>query len=477
MSAEPRPSHTEMPVARSRRNAHAPPGGYERQSTVGAAILRQTAFVSLLVLGPPAWAQEPPPPQTIRLEHLSVDEVLAMSGRLIDAGRYEDAQVLLDRLAQDNAGGIERDFLDGMIALARRDYARAEAMFRKILGGDPKLVRVRLELARTLFLEKKDEQADYHFRLAIAEHPPELAIRNIARFREAIRARRAWRFNLNLGIAPDTNVNSATSRETVDIFGLPFKLSDSARARSGVGLIAGGDASVRLWRSGKVPLYLATYGRMVHYGDPDFDDIYIGGEIGPEFQLSGGRLRTSATGFQRWYGGKQLNTGYGARLNYDKIIGGKTGIEASLGLRRDDYANRSDLDSWNIEASLSANRPTSSSALGFGYVSLRRSIAHEPGYSNWSGRIGAGALKEIGWGLRPQVSLEVGRQVNDARLGLFGRSRRDWSLQASAGIYKRDWNLAGFAPSIKVSYNRNFSTIALYSQKRLRAELGITKAF
>lgn len=136
--------------------------------------------------------------QSVRLEHLSAQDVLTIAGRLIDAGRYDDALVLLRRLEADGTGGTERDFLDGMVALARMDFPQAEAMFRKILAGDPSLVRARLELARTLFLEKKDEEADYHFRLTIADHPPEAAIRNITRFREAIRARRAWRFNVNL---------------------------------------------------------------------------------------------------------------------------------------------------------------------------------------------------------------------------------------------------------------------------------------
>ena len=174
--------------------------------------LRVLAWPLLLITAPGVQAQELPP--AVRLEHLSADDVLAIAGRLIDGGRYDEAQALLDRLAQDSAGGTERDFLDGMIALARKDYRRAEALFRRILAGDPALVRVRLELARTLFLAKKDEEADYHFRLAIAERPPEAVIRNIARFREGIRARRAWRFNISFGLAPDTNINSATDKES-----------------------------------------------------------------------------------------------------------------------------------------------------------------------------------------------------------------------------------------------------------------------
>ena len=437
--------------------------------------LRLLALPIALIAAPGARAQEPP--QAVRLEHLSADDVLAIAGGLIDAGRYDEAQALLDRLAQDSAGGIERDFLDGTNALARKNYTRAEAMFRRILAGDPALVRVRLELAQTLFLMKKDEEADYHFRLAIAETPPEAVIRNITRFREAIRARRAWRFNLSFGLAPDTNINSATDKERVEILGLPFQLDPDTRARPGVGVIVAADASVRVWRDSTVPLYLAAYGRMVRYGDKRFNDIYVGGEAGPEFRLSGGRLRVAATGLHRWYGDRVLVTSLGGRLNYDKLIGGKWGFEASLAARRNAYARRADVDGWDLEVNLSANRALGASALGFAYADIQRGIAREPGYSNWQARLGFGALKEFRGGVRPQLSLEVGRQINDAPLLLFGRLRRDWRLQASASIYKRDWNIAGFAPSLRVTWTRNLSTVSLYDQKRLRTEMGIVKAF
>jgi len=417
------------------------------------------------------------PQAQVRLERLSVDDVLSIAARLMDAGKLDEAQVLLDRLREDQAGGTERDFLDGMVAAARKDYRRAEMLFRKILAENPKLVRVRLELARTLFLMKRDEQADYHFRLAIAERPEPAVVANITRYREAIRARRAWRFNVNLGIAPDSNINSATSKEEVEILGLPFQLDPSARARSGVGFIVGGDASVRVWRHRPVPLYLAAYGQVTRYPAHEFDDYYLGGEAGPEFRLGGGRLRVTGTAFHRWYGGKPLNRSFGGRVYFDKVIKGRTGVEAALSFRRDDYTSRDDTDAWNLEGSVSVNRALGPSTLGFAYAAVLRNMARDPGYSHWSGRLGAGLLKEIGWGLRPQLGFEVGRQVNDAALVIFGKERRDWSLRASASIYKRDWNVAGFAPSLRVSWSRTWSTVALYDQKRWRTEFGLAKAF
>lgn len=396
---------------------------------------------------------------------------------MIDAGRTAEAQVLLDRLAQDGAGGVERDFLDGMVALAGKDYARAERLFRRILDANPDLVRVRLELARTLFLERKDEQADYHFRLAIAERPPEPVVRNIARFREAIRARRAWRVDVSLGLVPDSNINSATKHETIDILGLPFRIDADARPRSGVGASAAVGASLRLLRDRPVALYVAAYGRVLRAPDHRFDDVYAGAEAGPEFHLAGGRLRATGTIFQRWYGGKVLVGSSGGRLAFDKVIAGAWNIETTLALRRDDYSQLSEQDSWNIEAAFSADRALGRSTVGFVYGAVHRNVAAEAANSYWDARLGAGVLKEIAWGLRPQLNLEVGRQVNDAPIPLFGRTRRDWELLASASIYKRDWNVGGFAPALRFTYSRTMSTIPLYDQQRRRLEFSVTKAF
>lgn len=452
---------------------------YRHVSSPGrGSALRPVVLMLLAMASAPARASEPgdasasPPPA--QSPPVTWD---ARARELMNAGKLDAADALLDTRLKAEPKDVQAMFLKGMIALARNNYPAAILHFRQALEREPNATRIRLELARTLFLAKKDEDADYQFKLAIAQHPPEAVVQNIARFREAIRARRAWRFNVNFGIAADSNINSATDKERVDIFGLPFQLDPSARARSGTGIIASGDASVRLLRNRKVPIYLGTYGRMVRYPDHSFDDIYVGGEAGPEFRLWGGRLRIAVSGFQRWYGGDPLVTSVGSRLNYDKVIGGRWSLEAFLTARHNTYARRSDIDGWDIEASVSTNRALSASTLGFTYGSIQRTFTHDPGQSSWSARLGGGVLKEVGWGLRPQIAFEVGRQVNDAPLAFFSQARRDWRLQATASIYKRDWNVVGFAPSLRVTYTRNFSTISLYDQKRLRVDFGIAKAF
>ena len=88
-----------------------------------------------------------------------------------------------------------------------------------------------------------------------------------------------------------------------------------------------------------------------------------------------------------------------------------------------------------------------------------------------------GILKEIGWGLRPQLTIDFARQVNDGKLAPFGKQRRDWLLQGTASIYKRDWNVGGFAPSLSLTVTRNYSTLSLYQEQRVRGEILLTRAF
>lgn len=372
---------------------------------------------------------------------------------------------------------IERDFLEGVATSAGGDYRRAEVVFRRILDRDPRLLRVRLELARTLFMEKKDEQADYHFRLAAGEHPPRQVIRNIIRFREAIRARRAWRFNFEVGLAPDTNINSATDKQTVDIYGLPFQLDPSGRAHSGTGRFVGGDVSLRLNRDGILPVYVGAYGRWLRYRDHQFDDSYAGAEVGPEFKLAEGQLRMIVTGLKRWYGNRPLVTSFGGRLDYEKLVGANCTLGGSLLFRRNDYAGRRDVDGWDAAARISASRPLGPSALGSAWVGVERNWANDPGQAFRRAQLGIGVLKEIGWGLRPQWSVDFARQLDDGSLAPFGKQRRDWLLEGSFRIYKRDWNFQGFAPSLSLTATRNLSTVTLYDEKRVRGEIRLAKAF
>ena len=60
---------------------------------------------------------------------------------------------------------------------------------------------------------------------------------------------------------------------------------------------------------------------------------------------------------------------------------------------------------------------------------------------------------------------------------MFGIRRKDRTWTFEASLMKRDWNVAGFAPQVRVSYGDTQSSVALNESQRWRAELGITRVF
>ncbi len=82
----------------------------------------------------------------------SVNQVKA----LILMGRLEEASRVLDCIVITPGNETDVRFLRGRIAEARGDFNTAIDEYREILVKRPNLTRVRLELARLLFLTKDD---------------------------------------------------------------------------------------------------------------------------------------------------------------------------------------------------------------------------------------------------------------------------------------------------------------------------------
>ena len=166
------------------------------------------------------------------------EEGLLLAQQLMANGRFvETLQVLQSHhFANDH---FEAIFLVGLasveLSLQTEDkeirqklLVQAVTAFRTILSADPNLMRVRLEIARTFFLQKKDKLAREQFERVLAGNPPAGVQANIEGFLEAIHNRRRWRGSLSGQLVWESNYNSGTNDPTVWFFGLPFNRNDAA---------------------------------------------------------------------------------------------------------------------------------------------------------------------------------------------------------------------------------------------------------
>jgi len=420
-------------------------------------------------------AQENNPVQdTAPTETHSIDEFVEM---LVRQGKVDDAASLLEAVDASTPGNQQVRFLMGLVAMRQGNHRKAIAIFRAILVDHPEALRVRLELARAFFMVKDYQNADRQFRAVRAGDLPPAVQANIDTFLSQIRMSKDWSFGLSLAIAPDTNINGASTSREVDIYGLPFRLSDDARQKSGIG--AAIDANVeyapRISSNGRMRLGAAVQRR--EYAGTQFDDMTIAVQAGPRFVLPRWDVSALATGFRRWYGGDTYASSLGGRIEATHYAGPRTvlsGTVAALHIEdeRDDARSR-----WVYSAVLGGMRQLSQTSGVTLRLGANRQVANESAYSNWTGVVSAGYYRELPAGFSVYLEPSFSFTDYDAPLAAFGKARSDRVGSVTAAVLNRKVVFWRFTPRLAYSFTKADSNIDLYDYKRHRVEIGVTTVF
>ena len=158
-------------------------------------------------------------------DHMSVDPRVVEARALLNDKKFGEALEILRQIEFGRRHWKDIQFLRGMAAVEsgirtepgdQRDALLAEAVtaFRRILDADPELTRVRVELARTLYMQQDDAAAKEHFeRVMVSDVHPNMKA-NAQSFLDSIHGRKSLKWSFGMGITRDTNLES-TSTECV----------------------------------------------------------------------------------------------------------------------------------------------------------------------------------------------------------------------------------------------------------------------
>lgn len=396
---------------------------------------------------------------------------------LLTAGRLAEAEAVLERLHAQAPRDREVLFLMGLLAEARGELSIAINRFRDILRDEPGNPRVRLELARAFFLKGDDANAARQFQLARAGKLPPAVQKNVDNYLAVIRARRSWSLSLSLALAPDSNINSATAARQVDIFGLPFDLSSNGRARSGAGLAidAAGEWAPRVGRN--LRFRLGGSIDSLDYRDGAFDDTTLLAYAGPSWTLGRWTLSPVVTGAARWYGGDALSSGPGARLEVDGQPSARLHFSAALERQQLTYAINPGQSGPLTAATADVAYALSPAALGHLSLNLARQDARDGAYANTLASLSVGYLRELPRGFSVSIEPGYARAKYDAPLAAFGITRRDTIARVSLSVLNRQLAFKGFSPRLAYSYTADWSSVPLYSYRKSRVEVRLTRQF
>ena len=415
---------------------------------------------------------------------MTAPQLLAATQQMVLAKRYDEARPMLAALTNAPEYAMETHFLTGFVAAETGDLNTAAREFRAVLRDRPDMTRARLELARVLMLQGKNDAADHHYRLAeqSADLPPEIA-RTIRDQRGVIRNRRKWHLNVDVGLAPDSNVNNATDARTIDVSigngTIPIELNEAARRRSGVGQVATVSGGVKLRLSDGVAMLIDADGQFINQTGKAADDVSALLAAGPEFTLkNGARLSVQALGVQRWYGGRSATTGGGVRASYQQDLGAGARIGVQVDSRRISSGYGEAFGGWQHAIYASYERVVNKAMVASASLFARRDDLRSKAYSSteFGGNLGIGG--ELPWGLNVGLSGGVSRVLFDAPLAFLSPdSRKDWRFNARAYLGARSVRVAGFSPSVTYTYNGINSTVGLYEIDRHRVQFGLARYF
>ena len=368
----------------------------------------------------------------------------------------------------------------------RREALLDEAIaeFRAMLVADPRLVRVRLELARAFFLKGEDGLARRHFEQVLAGKPPAAVALNVNRFLAQIRARKRWSVRVGAALAPDSNISAQTREGTILIdtpFGrLPFTYQGT-QPKSGVG--------IALWAGGEYqyplnPRWRLRAGGDIHrreYRGSRFDRMTVSGQLGPRWLI--GRASEAsllASARQSWLADAEDFRDLGIRAEGGHRLNRRTTAHLNASRHERRYEGRSWLDGPLTDLSAGIGwvaTPTMriDTALGWGLQRTERK--RERNSWRW-GQMGVTLFLPRGFTVGGTGTLRwADYKGNWAPFVLGGGSRSDLVRSIRLNVHNRAFTVGGFSPQVSLVQEQRTSNAQLHGYDRISGELRFVRLF
>lgn len=459
-------------------------GRYRMQRNVSIrSVVGLAAILAAGGLSASAGAEQRPPSvsrsqlqQPIEIE-LTAEELLQVIRGLVASGQYDKADQMLKQAGPDIADQASVSFLKARIAEQRGDVEEANELYRQILAASPQLVRVRLQLARNLFLSGRDRAAKYHFNYALTGDLPDAVRQGIKNTLAKIRARERYRLDFGLSLTPNSNLNGGPDLTSVDLFGLPFELSDEARKVSGFGVTGFVAGSYFLPLGSTTKLRSTASVWRADYSNNEFDDTTATIASGPSWSNGSETIWMAVTGSRRWYGGQRFQNSGGVKMRVEKGLASGSVLIADLEFRGLDFDQRDYDDGNQFSLATSLYRILSGTSRGVYVMRAVRYYAAEPSWSYGQIGLGFGYRKELPRGFSVEIRPDITYRSYDRPHVTFGKQRQDLVASLSLEWTKRDWRLYGFAPTTGYQYTEAFSNLEIFSYSRHSVNFGMARSF
>lgn len=399
---------------------------------------------------------------------------LEVANQEFRAGRLDEGYKILLILEHRNPDDRELQVLLARAQVARKEIAPAIERLERLAGAEPGWPRPRIELALAWAAGEQWRKAKAVLIAELGRDPPREVRRNLERMIRGLEDKQTFLARFNVGVAPDTNINSGSSSSTVDFGGVPLTLNDDAKQQQGLRAEFGIGGTMRSqWRGDtRLVFSIDAYHSepLQALGDPNSNIRFTGG-----VRLRGtkGGAFTGIT-IRPWYFDNEL-------LRHERHIfvapyrslTPRFGLFGRIAIGDGDVNNSiaRDFREWDLSAG-----PT----IGFGetgrlYLSFlfRDRNAEDDVFSYIRRGLNAtaGATPWNGW--RVRVTGEITRDVHKDFNLIFGARQEDLVRSARIVFTKTGTVLWGVSPTFGISHSRVESNIDLFDRDSTSLILGV----
>lgn len=314
------------------------------------------------------------------------------------------------------------------------------------------------------------------------------AERNFAHVRRA----NPLELSLSFGAAGSSNINQGSSADTVEIFGLPFRLDGAAQALSGTefALDAGlayrivqrahsattlhAGVTARTYRLSREARVLAPEARSSDYA---FQSLEAG--VAHRFSAGPGEAvhEIAGTVGRSWYGGAALSDFARVDLSRATALSARTGLRFTLTgqrqARRDSAARSS--TTLGVQADVNHALESGARLRITGALRQTRAGSAEVRHSAQRGQL-TYVMAEPVAGVRLSSTLGLERRRYPAHM-LAPEGRRDLRGRIGLSASFEEIEYMGFSPSLNLEVSRTRSNVAMHERRSVDLFMGIASRF
>ena len=381
---------------------------------------------------------------------------------------------------------IEQRFREGMAALEAGDTETAIRRFTSILADNPRLHRVRLELARAYFVAEDWADARREFFAVLSADVPQAVKDNIIVFLRLIDLRRGWSWDLDVGVrsGPESGRKYKTDTVMLNIFGqrLPFEVDRPDSPDYGAFVNGGLEyrrplLELESFGAPRVSGIARVDAAADLYDDRDFNELLYGGNLAAQFSWPRTTWSLGPDIVWRRIDDRERERRWGVSTSVEHRLPEGLALLGRLGWQRidDNQAEIRDGDLFSGRVGISRSlggRSSITAIVGVGYFEAR-----VPTESYRSGSLQLRGRTELGFGLAPTLTLSASRTRYRAQNPFFFNRRNDRQVGVTLEVEKRDLFIGPFSPFVAVGFTRNYSNIEIFEYDDTIYRFGLRKIF